>query len=194
MKSKLYSIIPQPSWMKIINNNNFSVSFTWDEICESAGLDEAKESDHELPKNLSTAMRHLDCGSCGACEAELTAVFDPPYFAERFGLYVVASPKEADILGVTGAYSKSLVGAAKKTFDLMPKGEENSQLIALIGDCACGEGPYKHSEECDKSLFDNIWKNNTLSNQNLIEIRGCPPSPALIMKKIITWLSKNKKK
>jgi Ni,Fe-hydrogenase III small subunit len=50
----------------------------------------------------SLAIRHVDAGSCNGCEHELTLLSSPYYDLQRFGLGIVASPRHADVLLVTG--------------------------------------------------------------------------------------------
>ena len=50
----------------------------------------------------SLALRHVDCGSCNGCEHELTLASGPTVDLARFGLGIVASPRHADVLLVTG--------------------------------------------------------------------------------------------
>jgi len=187
-----------PKWMPLLwKKNNLKVSLTWEDICKDTderskqtNCDILSRLSYDKPKRLSIAMRHLDCGSCGACEAELTSAFDPPYLADRFGLYVVATPKEADLLGVTGAYSNNMFDAAQKTYEQMPGGRNPSPLIALIGNCALGEGPFKNASNCNKKRFDTeIWNHQ----ENLITIPGCPPPPSIIINVIIDFYLKLKK-
>ena len=50
----------------------------------------------------SLAIRHVDAGSCNGCEHELTLASNPYHDLQRFGLGIVASPRHADLLLVTG--------------------------------------------------------------------------------------------
>ena len=50
----------------------------------------------------SVQVRHVDAGSCNGCEIEIGQAFSPVYDAERFGVRLVASPRHADVLTVTG--------------------------------------------------------------------------------------------
>jgi NADH:ubiquinone oxidoreductase subunit B-like Fe-S oxidoreductase len=50
----------------------------------------------------SLAIREVDAGSCNGCEIDITALGNPVYDCERFGLRFVASPRHADMLLVTG--------------------------------------------------------------------------------------------
>ena len=60
----------------------------------------------QVQKLLGRALniRQLDAGSCNGCEAEISALTNPYYDLERFGIHFVASPKHADMLLVTGPY------------------------------------------------------------------------------------------
>ena len=82
----------------------------------------------------SLAMRHVDCGSCNACEHELTATSGPHYDLARFGLSIVASPRHADVLLVTGALTTRMIEPLLAAYAAMPE----PRLVAAIGDCAIG--------------------------------------------------------
>ena len=58
----------------------------------------------ELPIELagSAQVRHVDAGSCNGCEIEVGAAFGPMCDAERYGPRLVASPRHADVVLVTG--------------------------------------------------------------------------------------------
>ncbi|HWD34924.1 MAG TPA: formate hydrogenlyase, partial [Casimicrobiaceae bacterium] len=47
-------------------------------------------------------LRHVDAGSCNACELESQALSNPYYNVEGLGIRYVASPRHADALMVTG--------------------------------------------------------------------------------------------
>ena len=55
----------------------------------------------------SLQIRHVDAGSCNGCEAEVASAFGPVYDAERFGVRLVASPRHADTLVVTGPVTRT---------------------------------------------------------------------------------------
>ncbi len=60
----------------------------------------------------SLQLRHVDAGSCNGCEFEIGAAFSPVYDAERFGVRLVASPRHADGLLVTGVVTLNMAAAA----------------------------------------------------------------------------------
>ena len=59
-------------------------------------------------RGRSLAIRHVDAGSCNGCEHELTLASSPYYDLQRYGLGIVASPRHADVLLVTGAVTSRM--------------------------------------------------------------------------------------
>ncbi len=72
----------------------------------------------QLGRSLS--IRHLDAGSCNACELEIHALNNAFYDLERFGLRFVASPRHADVLMVTGPVTKNMREAMERTYAAIP--------------------------------------------------------------------------
>src|SRR5690625_5506366 len=56
----------------------------------------------------SLHIRHVDSGSSNGCESEMTALLNPIYDVQRFGIDFVASPRHADMLLVTGGVTRNL--------------------------------------------------------------------------------------
>jgi Ni,Fe-hydrogenase III small subunit len=116
----------------------------------------------------SLAVRHVDAGSCNGCEHELTATANPFYDLQRFGLNVVASPRHADLLLVTGAVTTRMVEPLRAAFRAMPE----PRLVAAMGDCALGCGVLADPEELAGPLESILPVD--------LYIPGCPPTPAAI--------------
>src|SRR3981189_270847 len=85
-------------------------------------------------------IRHLDCGSCNGCELELTALENPVYDAQHLGIEFKSSPRHADVVTMTGPFTRNLVEAAQLTVEAMPVAR-----VVLIGDCAINRGIYAGS-------------------------------------------------
>ena len=57
----------------------------------------------------SVQIRHVDAGSCNGCEIEVGGAFGPVYDAERYGARLVASPRHADVVLVTGVVTHNML-------------------------------------------------------------------------------------
>ncbi len=116
----------------------------------------------------SLAIRHVDAGSCNACEHELTATAAPQYDLQRFGLDIVASPRHADVLLVTGAVTTRMEGALRAAYEAMPE----PRRVAALGDCAIGCGVLGTASELATPLEELLPVD--------LRIPGCPPTPEQI--------------
>src|SRR3954470_12837152 len=87
------------------------------------------------------AIRHVDAGSCNACELELHALLNPYYNIEGAGIRFVASPRHADMLLVTGPVSRHMAIALQRTYDAMP----DPRIVVAAGGCACTGGIFVES-------------------------------------------------
>ena len=85
-------------------------------------------------RGRSLAIRHVDAGSCNACEHELTLMSSPYYDLQRFGLGIVASPRHADVLLVTGPVTTRMREPLLVAYNAMPE----PRRVAALGDCALG--------------------------------------------------------
>ena len=132
----------------------------------------------DLPRGAprSLALRHVDAGSCNGCEHELGAVSNPYYDLQRFGLDIVASPRHADVLLVTGAVTTRMATALRIAYDAMPE----PRLVAALGDCALGCGLLGDSAELAGALEQLLPVD--------IRIPGCPPTPQAIADTLIAGL------
>jgi len=116
----------------------------------------------------SLALRHVDAGSCNGCEHELGAVLNPFHDLQRFGFDVVASPRHADVLLVTGPITTRMAGALQVAYEAMPE----PRLVAALGDCALGCNVLGDERELIGALEDVLPVD--------IRIPGCPPTPQAI--------------
>ena len=92
----------------------------------------------------SLAIRHVDAGSCNACELEIHALGNAFYDLERFGFRFVASPRHADVLLVTGPVTRNMREALQRTYDAMPA----PKWVVAAGACALDGGLYAGSYAC----------------------------------------------
>jgi Ni,Fe-hydrogenase III small subunit len=120
------------------------------------------------PPRGSLAVRHVDAGSCNGCEHEVTLVSSPYYDLQRFGLGVVASPRHADVLLVTGAVTSRMREPLLVAYNAMPE----PRRVAALGDCALGCGLLGTTDNLVGSVEEVLPVD--------IRIPGCPPTPETI--------------
>jgi Ni,Fe-hydrogenase III small subunit len=126
----------------------------------------------------SLALRHVDAGSCNACEHELGATANPFYDLQRHGLDIVASPRHADVLLVTGAITTRMADALRAAYAAMPE----PRLVAALGDCAIGCNRLGLTAELAPSLDAIV--------PVALRIPGCPPTPQQIADGLLTLLER----
>jgi Ni,Fe-hydrogenase III small subunit len=128
----------------------------------------------------SLAMRHVDAGSCNGCEHELGAVTNPFHDLQRHGLDIVASPRHADILLVTGSLTTRMAGPLRTAYEAMPE----PRLVAALGECALGRNILGSPAELIGALEDVLPVD--------IRIPGCPPTPDAIAEHILAALEQRR--
>ena len=117
----------------------------------------------------SLHVRHLDAGSCNGCDWEIQALLGPVYDVQRLGIDVVASPRHADLLLVTGSVTRNLERAALATYEAMPE----PRLVVAVGACACGGGVLQGSY-CTAGGVSNVLPVDVF-------VPGCPPRPQALI-------------
>jgi len=117
----------------------------------------------------SLQLRHVDAGSCNGCELEITSALAPNYDAGQFGARLVASPRHADGLIVTGVVTHNMEGPLRQTLAALPL----PMVIIACGDCAVNGGIFKGAQGVAAILDDIVTPDVTIS--------GCPPNPADIV-------------
>lgn len=130
----------------------------------------------------SLRLRHVPCGSCNACESELLALLGPFADVQRFGIDLVASPRHADGLLVTGPVSRHLEEALRITDDCTPR----PRLVIAVGDCACDGGFCAGSFATHRGVGDVLPVD--------VKIPGCPPRPDDIVHALLVALGRERVK
>lgn len=117
----------------------------------------------------SVQIRYVDAGSCGGCEVEIAAAFGPVYDAERYGARLVASPRHADALLVTGPVTRNMAMPLRRTFEAVPA----PRLVLAVGDCARNCGVFAGAYGVAGAVGDIVPVD--------AEVEGCPPAPDAIV-------------
>ena len=118
----------------------------------------------------SFLLRHVDCGSCNACESELGLMFGPDYDAERAGIAMAASPRHADGIIVTGPGTVAMRAYLERTRDAVT----DPSFVVALGDCAVTGGVHAGGYAVDPEGSAARFSPD-------LGIPGCPPTPAEIL-------------
>jgi Ni,Fe-hydrogenase III small subunit len=121
----------------------------------------------------SLAIRHVDAGSCNGCEHELTLLSSPYYDLQRFGLGIVASPRHADVLLVTGPVTSRMREPLLVAYDAMPE----PRRVAALGNCALGCNVLGTPDAVIGSVEALLPVD--------LRIPGCPPTPEEIAEALL---------
>jgi len=119
-------------------------------------------------RGRSLAVRHVDCGSCNGCEHELILASSPYADLQRFGLGMVASPRHADVLLVTGPVTTRMREPLLTAWAAMPE----PRRVAALGDCALGIDVLGAPDEIVGPVEAVLPVD--------LRIPGCPPTPDVI--------------
>jgi Ni,Fe-hydrogenase III small subunit len=133
----------------------------------------------DLPRpdrGRSLAIRHVDAGSCNGCEHELSLTSSPYCDLQRFGLGIVASPRHADVLLVTGPVTTRMREPLLVAYSAMPE----PRRVAALGDCALG---------CNVlGIAENIVGPVDTVLPVDLRIPGCPPTPEQIAAALLSLI------
>lgn len=98
----------------------------------------------------------------------MNALTNAFYDITRDGWDVVASPRHADVVTVTGPLTDAMRPAAAATLAATP----SPSVVVAIGDCACGVGPWNDAPAAGAGALAELGA--------VVAVRGCPPSPDAI--------------
>jgi len=118
----------------------------------------------------------VDTGSCGACELELQALFNPLYDASCLGIEVVYDSKEADILILTGLLTENMYPVCLDAY----KNLKEPKHVITVGDCIMFHAPFK-----DTFALKGQANIHFLAETH---IRSCPPNPKALLRGILKHL------
>jgi Ni,Fe-hydrogenase III small subunit/NAD-dependent dihydropyrimidine dehydrogenase PreA subunit len=113
----------------------------------------------------SLKLRSVSAGGCNGCELEVNALTNVNFDIGRYGIDIVASPRHADGLVLTGPISRNMVEALQLCWDAMPA----PKLVIAVGVCAISGGPYAGSPAVERCFLDHVVPT--------LYVPGCPPHP-----------------
>ncbi len=144
----------------------------------------AKSLDEKSRKlfGRSLKLREVCAGSCGGCEAELTALNNVVFDLSRFGIQFVASPRHADGLIITGPVTDNMREALRLTYAAMP----TPKIVIAVGACAISGGPFVDSPHAHNGADSTVPVD--------LYIPGCPPHPLTILDGLLRLLGRLEEK
>jgi len=126
----------------------------------------------------SLKLRQVSAGGCNACEADINVLGTVVFDLGRFGIQIVASPRHADGLIVTGPVPENMRLALLKTWEATP----SPKLLIAVGSCAISGGPFRGHPEVHDGMTGLLPVD--------LFIPGCPPHPITILDGLLRLLGR----
>ncbi|MDO8794519.1 MAG: 4Fe-4S dicluster domain-containing protein [Vicinamibacterales bacterium] len=117
----------------------------------------------------SLKLRSVSAGGCNGCELEVNALSNVNFDIGRYGIDIVASPRHADGLVLTGPITRNMAQALELCWDAMPE----PRLVIAVGACAISGSPFEGASAVDRSFLDRFTPT--------LYLPGCPPHPLTLV-------------
>lgn len=109
------------------------------------------------------------------CAIEMIGTAASRFDLARFGMEVMRpSPRQADIMMVSGTVTKKMVPNIVRIYNQMPE----PKYVIAMGACASGGGPFKEGYNVVSGIDQFIPVD--------VYIPGCPPTPQALLNGLIT--------
>ncbi|MFL5268620.1 MAG: NuoB/complex I 20 kDa subunit family protein [Stellaceae bacterium] len=116
------------------------------------------------------------------CAVEMMQTAASRYDLDRFGLVFRASPRQADLMIVSGTLCNKMAPALRKVYDQMAE----PRYVISMGSCANGGGYYHYSYSvvrgCDRIVPVDLY------------VPGCPPTAEQLLYAILLLQQKIRRK
>lgn len=114
------------------------------------------------------------------CAVEMMQTAASRFDMEKFGMLFRASPRQADLIIISGTLTNKMAPILRRIYDQMP----NPKWVISMGSCANGGGYYHYSyavtRGCDRIIPVDIY------------VPGCPPSAESLLQGIMMLQEKIK--
>jgi Ni,Fe-hydrogenase III small subunit/NAD-dependent dihydropyrimidine dehydrogenase PreA subunit len=126
----------------------------------------------------SLKLRQVSAGGCNGCESDINVLTTVVWDIGRFGIQIVASPRHADGLIVTGPVTENMRLALEKTYAAVAP----PKIVIAVGACAISGGPYLDHPEAHNGADAVVPVD--------LYVPGCPPHPLTILDGLLRLLGR----
>jgi NADH-quinone oxidoreductase subunit B len=112
------------------------------------------------------------------CAIEMIATYMSHYDLDRFGIVPWPSPRQSDVMIVSGTVTKKMAPAVKLLYEQMP----NPKWVISMGACATNGGPY--------TRYDRVMQGVDKIIPVDVYVPGCPPRPEALLDGMIALQNK----
>jgi Ni,Fe-hydrogenase III small subunit/ferredoxin len=132
----------------------------------------------ELHKRFgrSLKLRSVSAGGCNGCELEINALSNVNFDLGRYGIDIVASPRHADGIVLSGPITRNMVQALQICWDAVPE----PKLVIAVGACAISGGVFAESDALDRQFLEKITP--------ALYVPGCPAHPLTFISGVMDLL------
>lgn len=143
-------------------------------------ISNAIEARREINKifGRSLKLRSVSAGGCNACEMELNACSNVNFDMRRYGVDIVASPKHADGIIITGPITENMVDALNDAYLSTP----NPKIVIAMGTCAISGGIFEKSDAVNREFLDKVKVD--------LYVPGCPVHPLTFINGVLELIRK----
>jgi len=124
----------------------------------------------------SLKLRSVSAGGCNGCEMEVNAWGNVNFDIGRYGIDLVASPRHADGIVLTGVVNRNMMAALQIAWEAVPE----PKLLIAVGACAISGGVFAESDALAREFLDKF--------PPTLYVPGCPAHPLTFISGIMDLL------
>lgn len=124
----------------------------------------------------SLKLRSVSSGGCNGCEMEINALSNVNFDLGRYGIDIVASPRHADALVLSGPLTRNMAEAVRTCWEAMPA----PKFVIAVGACAISGGVFQGSSALERSFLNEFPPS--------LYVPGCPAHPLTFITGILDLL------